>query len=99
MLLLADLFICLTSFHDIPLTSLKKPGDDSIAALTEQLAKFGQQKVCVVCVCRQGNDSQLAVQALTQKLVETGVKDTQVKDIRRGLYGWQRHVDKDFPLY
>ncbi|CAG5133567.1 unnamed protein product [Candidula unifasciata] len=50
----------------------------------------------VVCVCRRGNDSQLAVDLLQKKLLSTGVN---LVDIRGGLYSWTKQVDADFPTY
>ncbi|XP_059158611.1 adenylyltransferase and sulfurtransferase MOCS3-like [Physella acuta] len=50
----------------------------------------------IVCVCRRGNDSQLAVESLKSVLAE---KSVTVVDIRGGLHSWGRHVDTDFPIY
>ncbi|BFZ12296.1 hypothetical protein BsWGS_15335 [Bradybaena similaris] len=50
----------------------------------------------VVCVCRRGNDSQLAVELLQKELVCSGIN---LVDIRGGLYSWTRQVDADFPMY
>ena len=82
----------------------------------------------IVVFCRQGNDSQLAVKKLKEKissLTNDGAEDTEhiskvdrniqpgerksilsykgraitIVDIKKGLYGWQRHIDHNFPLY
>ena len=45
-------------------------------------------------VCRLGNDSQLAVDALR----EAGKKGT-VKDLGGGLQAWAHEVDESFPVY
>lgn len=49
----------------------------------------------VYVVCRLGNDSQIAVDALR------GVagKATVVKDVIGGLRAWSKHVDPNFPVY
>lgn len=59
--------------------------------------------VDLVLICRQGNDSQLAASALlsaTQNLeqIET-TRKIVIRDVRGGLYGWQRDVDPQFPVY
>ncbi|KAL1956166.1 hypothetical protein VTO42DRAFT_7601 [Malbranchea cinnamomea] len=47
-------------------------------------------------VCRQGNDSQLAV----QKMKELGLgKSRTIKDIQGGLKAWRREVDPEWPDY
>ena len=50
----------------------------------------------VVVVCRQGNDSQTAVQVLKEKLADLPVL---LKDMRTGLNGWAKTVDSSFPQY
>ncbi|XRA99496.1 adenylyltransferase and sulfurtransferase MOCS3 [Pycnococcus provasolii] len=47
----------------------------------------------VVCYCRRGNDSQLAVAALRPIL------GAHVVDLEGGLNAWRRDVDNTFPLY
>ena len=44
----------------------------------------------VIVVCRRGNDSQRAVQALRAAGVAA-------RDLRGGLYAWKREVDLTFP--
>jgi adenylyltransferase/sulfurtransferase len=46
-------------------------------------------------VCRLGNDSQIAVEALRSVSQEGAV----VKDIVGGLKAWSRDVDPMFPVY
>lgn len=50
----------------------------------------------MICVCRRGNDSQLAVRKLKAKLQEA---DMEVKDIAGGLTAWARQIDPNFPTY
>ena len=50
----------------------------------------------VVLVCRRGNDSQIAVRTLQEKLQDTNVT---LKDIQGGLTAWAKQVDKNFPVY
>jgi len=44
-------------------------------------------------ICRRGNDSQKAVQALKQYGI------TRVLDVQGGLELWQSEIDRQFPLY
>lgn len=65
--------------------------------IQEQLALTSKSETpSVICVCRRGNDSQVAVQKLQAILQDAGVS---VKDIIGGLHSWARHIDKDFPVY
>ena len=48
----------------------------------------------IYVVCRLGNDSQLAVNALR----EAGVNGT-IKDLIGGLREWSREIDQSFPAY
>ena len=50
----------------------------------------------VVCVCRRGNDSQIAVNTLREKLKDDSVT---VTDITGGLTSWSKKIDPDFPIY
>lgn len=75
-------------------------------------------------LCKQGNDSQKAVNLLKEQFcrntkellssedtaavqtdsqqdipVDSKPCDIVFKDIAGGLYGWAKHVDKDFPVY
>lgn len=52
------------------------------------------ENVPVFLLCRRGNDSQLAVQHLKEK-----VKDIEFKDIIGGLYAWHYQIDETFPIY
>jgi adenylyltransferase/sulfurtransferase len=48
----------------------------------------------VFVVCRRGNDSQLAVRYLSEK-----VNVKRAKDLVGGLHAWARKVDENFPIY
>ena len=54
-------------------------------------------------VCHHGNDSQLAVKLLQEKLLRRGESDNdssmRVKDIAGGLAEWSKVVDCKFPEY
>ena len=50
----------------------------------------------VFIVCRQGNDSQVAVKLLREKLKDLPLS---IKDIRGGLKAWAKHIDSTFPVY
>ena len=62
--------------------------DEIKAALTAREAGV------VVCVCRRGNDSQLAVQKLGPLLEEV-----EVVDVVGGLNAYAKHVDTSLPIY
>lgn len=47
----------------------------------------------VYVVCRRGNDSQLAVKHLKEKL------QIASKDLIGGLHAWTRSIDSNFPIY
>lgn len=71
---------------------LKHILDDSQITDIQSLVQC--DKMPVVVLCRRGNDSQIAVEHLRNKL-----KSCSVKDIRGGLYAWQKAVDPSFPIY
>ena len=48
-----------------------------------------------VVICRLGNDSQLAVDAL-RSVSDTG---HEIKDLIGGLQSWKKDVDAQFPVY
>lgn len=48
----------------------------------------------VFVVCRLGNDSQIAAQALREV-----VPTLDIRDIIGGLQAWSRDVDPEFPIY
>ncbi len=50
----------------------------------------------IIVVCRRGNDSQLAVQALQKSFAGRNI---QIRDIVGGLHSWARTVDPTFPVY
>lgn len=58
------------------------------AALKEEMTKKP-----VFVVCRRGNDSQLAVRHLAERL------NIKSRDLIGGLHAWTRCIDKDFPIY
>lgn len=52
-------------------------------------------------ICRRGNDSQVAVQLLTERMAQSGGSplNLSVSDIKGGLAEWSKCVDEDFPTY
>ena len=50
----------------------------------------------VLVICRRGNDSQLAVKTLQEKL---DCFPAIIKDVKGGLTAWTGHIDPDFPKY
>ena len=53
----------------------------------------------VVFVCRLGNDSQLAADALRSAAVDSEKSGTEVVDLVGGLRSWTLNVDPQFPVY
>ncbi|KAI0312316.1 hypothetical protein OF83DRAFT_1176751 [Amylostereum chailletii] len=53
----------------------------------------------VYVVCRLGNDSQVAADALRAARTATNENGGVVKDLVGGLRAWARDVDPDFPVY
>ena len=51
----------------------------------------------VYVVCRRGNDSQMAVNILKNKLSKSD--ELIIKDISGGLHEWHHKVDGNFPKY
>ncbi|KAK4300483.1 hypothetical protein Pmani_027308 [Petrolisthes manimaculis] len=88
-----ELEICaLTNCINIPLKQLGKP--NSIAVIEEKLSSVRTKSI--YCVCRRGNDSQLAVKQLESTLSEHGC---QIKDIIGGLTAWANKIDPTLPVY
>ena len=87
-----EMEICsLENSVNIPMADLNK--DASFEKLENLLSDDSE----IVVVCRRGNDSQLAVQALKEKFA--GRRDIVVRDIVGGLHSWARSVDPTFPIY
>ena len=87
-----EMEICsLENSVNIPLADLNK--DASFEKLENLLSDDSE----IVVVCRRGNDSQLAVQALKEKFA--GRRNIVVRDIVGGLHSWARSVDPTFPIY
>lgn len=82
---ISSLRVSLRHSADVPLAELMASplGAGSDAGLSD-----------IYVVCRLGNDSQLAVDALR----DAGVQGV-VKDLRGGLRAWSQDVDPNFPMY
>ena len=86
---------------DYPLTSLEK---DSTEECRHRLSWLLQQQSVeaplLVCVCRRGNDSQLAVRKLKDQLdsLFDGIA-MEIKDLAGGLTEWSDTIDPNFPKY
>jgi hypothetical protein len=52
----------------------------------------------VYVICKQGNDSQKAVQLL-EKMSTSELDEITVKDICGGLMAWSQKIDPEFPQY
>lgn len=55
--------------------------------------KQQMERTPVFVVCRRGNDSQIAVRHLSEKL------NIKSKDLVGGLHAWAREIDNNFPVY
>ena len=74
------------TWADVPLNDLV--ADPASHLLAEDKIKS------TYVVCRLGNDSQIAADALRGLL-----SGTEVMDLIGGLKAWTRHVDPNFPVY
>lgn len=82
---------------DLPINSVDKK--DCIQALEERLKcniPVTGDPLPVVVACRRGNDSQIVTQKLKDKFKDLNL---DIKDLKGGLLGWTKHVDKNFPIY
>jgi len=92
------------AFHpDRPLVKTYKPVLDIpiselISSPATHLPDAANDKPIFV-VCRLGNDSQLAADALRTATAEAKISGRQIMDVIGGLRSWSRIVDSDFPLY
>ncbi|XP_033646531.1 adenylyltransferase and sulfurtransferase MOCS3-like isoform X1 [Asterias rubens] len=89
--------ICrLPNFINIPIDEVNK--SKSLDLITEEVSKRSKTstQTRVFVVCKQGNDSQIAVKTLREKLASI---PAVIKDIRGGLSAWTTHIDPDFPKY
>lgn len=77
--------LLLTLCLDVPLNLL-------VANPSKYLTEAGTD---IYVVCRLGNDSQIAVEALRSVSDENAV----IKDVVGGLKSWSRDVDVTFPVY
>ncbi|XP_041928601.1 adenylyltransferase and sulfurtransferase MOCS3 [Alosa sapidissima] len=96
--------ICHLPFSlNIPLASIEDRKAEHIHLLKERIGELKQQldaqaHVPVYVVCKQGNDSQKAVQIL-EKLSGQEVDCVSVKDICGGLMAWAQKIEPSFPQY
>lgn len=81
--------------HRCPLYStLDIPLPELVADPTKVEVDNASEDAATYVVCRLGNDSQLAVDALRA----AGMGGT-VRDLIGGLRAWAREVDNEFPVY
>uniref|UniRef100_A0A3P8QEF6 Rhodanese domain-containing protein n=1 Tax=Astatotilapia calliptera TaxID=8154 RepID=A0A3P8QEF6_ASTCA len=101
---LVEVDIChLASSLNIPLSSLEERKREHLQLLRERISQLKHQMAgdCqppVYVICKQGNDSQKAVQIL-EKMSGSEVDRVTVKDICGGLTAWARGIDCTFPQY
>lgn len=65
-----------------------------LSDLVASPASFSPKDGTIYVVCRLGNDSQIAADAL-----RGFHKDVLVKDLVGGLTAWAQDVDPEFPVY
>ncbi|XP_045116192.1 adenylyltransferase and sulfurtransferase MOCS3-like [Portunus trituberculatus] len=88
-----ELEICsLPNCINIPLKDIDK--EKSRSLIQNKLSDLGTKSV--ICVCRRGNDSQVAVRQLEASLSQP---EYQVRDIIGGLTAWAHKIDKSMPVY
>ncbi|KAL2099131.1 hypothetical protein ACEWY4_005611 [Coilia grayii] len=96
--------ICHLPFSlNIPLASLEERKAEHIDLLRERIRQLRRQlqaksQLPVYVVCKQGNDSQKAVQILEQMSGQE-VDSVTVKDISGGLMSWAQKIEPSFPQY
>ncbi|XP_039904988.1 adenylyltransferase and sulfurtransferase MOCS3 [Simochromis diagramma] len=101
---LVEVDIChLASSLNIPLSSLEERKREHLQLLRERISQLKHQMAgdCqppVYVICKQGNDSQKAVQILDE-MSGSEVDRVTVKDICGGLTAWARGIDCTFPQY
>ncbi|XP_054653213.1 adenylyltransferase and sulfurtransferase MOCS3 isoform X2 [Dunckerocampus dactyliophorus] len=88
---------------NIPLSSLEERRSEHIQLLQERIRQVKQKAgginwPPVYVVCKQGNDSQKAVQVL-EKMSGTEVDNISAKDVCGGLMAWAQRIDPTFPQY
>ncbi|XP_047467140.1 adenylyltransferase and sulfurtransferase MOCS3 isoform X2 [Mugil cephalus] len=95
---LVEVDICHLPFSlNIPLSSLEARKSEHLQLLQERISGLKQQ-MAVYVICKQGNDSQKAVQLL-EKMSGSEVEGIVVKDICGGLMAWAKRIDTAFPQY
>ena len=81
---------------NIPLSVLQR-SSDPVATLADAGIDIVNSEADIVCVCRRGVDSIVALQLLCQ--TSSGLVDpTKVWNLRGGLVAWSA-VNPDFPVY
>jgi adenylyltransferase/sulfurtransferase len=83
--------------HGLTWLSQDVPLDELIANPATHLPENDVTEVYVVC--RLGNDSQTAAEALRGACRISGPGNIVIKDVIGGLRAWARDVDTDFPVY
>jgi len=84
---------------NVPLDDLKKMDVKAILEkIDPNLGNYINKSVAIYVVCHRGNDSQLSVNLLKEKIIGSKYK-IDVKDIIGGLESWAVEIDKSFPRY
>lgn len=76
---------------------LDVPLDDVVANPGKYLSK--NDAVQTYVLCRLGNDSMIAADALRDFDRKSGARNMTIKDVIGGLRAWTRKVDPGFPEY
>ena len=72
------------------------PIDVSLHEIVANPGDFVSPELETYVVCRLGNDSQIAADALRSARPDPG---SVIKDLVGGLHAWSRDVDPEFPVY
>ena len=83
---------------NIPFSTIVAAADGGASdTLLQTISHHDRQRSIkgIYCICRYGNDSQIAV----QKFGEKGFAGVMKGDIKGGLHAWRKEVDATFPEY
>uniref|UniRef100_S4REI2 Molybdenum cofactor synthesis 3 n=1 Tax=Petromyzon marinus TaxID=7757 RepID=S4REI2_PETMA len=91
---------------NIPLSRLERSPGQGVELLLERIWEERRKatgggsdtELPVFTICKQGNDSQVAVTLLRRALADAG-EAVSVRDVAGGLAAWAATVDPDFPQY
>ncbi|KAL5008149.1 hypothetical protein ScPMuIL_013730 [Solemya velum] len=83
---------------NIPMDSLCKETSKEKLLNTAKVLESSGECVPIIVVCRQGNDSQVAVRKFKELMQDTDCHFV-FKDLLGGLTSWAKQIDNTFPVY